>query len=453
MKIKKPTTMQMVFVLLLIYIIFSYFKSISYLNRQVDIAVMFTFILMFILTIINIFRDKRPYSINKTYWYFNLIFFVLAPIAQYLSNYHVWNITLSDSTYIKGNLLIILGNIIHMIFYKNNNEVYFEDDYNKPAKDKSFFLLIIALICFVLLILNVGLSNLFLRSTNVSEFSDNKMINTIISSFLKATPVYCFSLAYITKKKININIILIGILVFLMNFPVSTTRFWMGAIYIGMILMVFVKNKKNNRIQDLMFLVIFTILFPLTYLFHFYSLEEIILKNKFTFDLANSYLSVDYDAYSIFLRIINYVAQNGIVFGTQLIGTIFFIIPRAIWPGKPQATGAFLAQATGQNFTNISSPFISEGFINFGIIGIVAFEILLAILSSKFDENYWSKKKNRYLKIIYPYLIGLLLFYERGALHHAVVYTFCFTLPLLIIFAENLFFNKKTEMKKNERNI
>ena len=67
------------------------------------------------------------------------------------------------------------------------------------------------------------------------------------------------------------------------------------------------------------------------------------------------------------------------------------------------------------------------------IIGLIAFEIILSIISTKLDENYWSKKKNQYIKLVYPYFIGLLLFYERGALHHAVVYTFCFLLPLAII--------------------
>ena len=443
MKIKKPTALRIAFTLSLIYIIFSYFKSMTYSNIKVDIAVIFSFVIIFILTIINIFRDSRPYSINKTYWYFNLIFFFLAPLAQYLSNYHVWGAVISDSTYLKGNCLIIFGNIIHVLFYKNNNEVYFDNEIKEQKKDKSLSLLIIALICFSLLIINVGVSNLFLRATNVSEFSENRMINTILTFFLKAVPVYCFSIAYNSKKRIDINIIIIGILVFLMNFPVSTTRFWMGSIYIGMVLMVFVKNRNNNRLQDLMFLMIFTVLFPLTYLFHFYSLEDILLNNRFSFDLASSYLAVDYDAYSIFLRIIDYAGQNGVVLGKQLIGTILFFIPRGIWAEKPLATGAFLARVTGQSFTNISSPFISEGYINFGITGIFVFEMGLSILSSKFDEKYWSKKKNKYLIIIYPYLIGLLLFYERGALHHAVVYTFCFMLPLIIIFIKNKIFTKK----------
>ena len=452
MKIKKPTILQTIFVLLLSYIFFSYLKSIPYNNSQIDIAVIFTFILMLVLTVINIFRDKRPYSLNKTYWFFNLIFFVLAPLAQYLAGFHVWGYVLSDSTYIKGNVLIIIGNIIHMIFYKNNNEIFFEDK-NKEIKEKNtLILLLIAGICFMLLILNVGFSNLFLRATNVSEFSENRMINTILTFFLKAVPVYCFSIAYNSKKRIDINIILIGILVFLMNFPVSTTRFWMGSIYIGIMLMIFVKTKRNNRIQDLMFLAIFTILFPLTYLFHFYSIEDIILKNKFSFDLASSYLSIDYDAYSVFLRIINYVGLNGVVLGKQLIGTILFLIPRSIWAGKPQATGAFIAQVTGQSFTNISSPFISEGYINFGIIGLLIFEMLLAIISSKLDGNYWSKEKNKYVKMVYPFLIGLLLFYERGALHHAVVYTFCFMLPLIIIFIKNIIFSKKDVKKQKVTN-
>lgn len=441
-KVKKISLMGLVLFFMFIFVGYKYCQSVEVTINNIDTMVIFTFFIILILSLINIIRDDRPYSLNKTYWYFNLIFFFMAPMAQYLSNYNMWGKSISSDTYIIANVLIIIGNIIHTMLYKSNHEVKFNENESKQTLN-SFMIFGIAIIAFILLIMNVGFSNLFLRASNVSEFSESKMFNTIISCFLKAVPVYCFSLIYEKEKRLNFKTIAIVIIVFLMNYPVSTTRFWMGAIYIGIVLKVVVKNTKQNRLQDIMLVAIFTIIFPISYYFHFYSLEYVLQNKTVDFNLAESYLTVDYDAYSIFARIIEYVSTNGVVLGKQLIGSILFFIPRAIWPSKPSATGAFIASETNQSFTNISSPFISEGYINFGVVGLIVFEIVLSLVCRVMDNAYWSEKKNKYLVAVYPYCIGLLIFYERGALHHAVVYTFCFILPLLVLFIKDKFTERK----------
>lgn len=446
-KIRKKTISMFILIIIFLFVIYSFFTSIKVTKVDIDPVVIFTFIIMFFLTIIGIFRDKRPYSLNKTYWYFNLVFFIMAPLAQYLSNYNMWRYAISNNTYIKANVCIIVGNIIHSLLYKSKKEVSFAENYDKTENKKFVFLLIISLGAFTMLVLNIGFKNLFLRATNLSEFTENRMFNTIITSFLKAVPVYCFTLYYKTNKKMDIRNWILIMIIFLVNFPVSTTRFWMGAIFIGIALLVLVKDNKMNRLQDVIFILTFTVIFPITYLFHFYSLEHVINNGFKSFNLANSYLAVDYDAYSILCRIIDYVGSNGIVLGKQLIGTILFMIPRSIWPNKPQATGAFIATETNQSFTNISSPFISEGIINFGFLGLIVFEIFLTLIIRKLDNDYWSINKNKYLLLVYPYFIGLLLFFERGALHHAVIYTFCFLLPLFIIIIFNLLMTKKKQRR------
>ena len=78
--------------------------------------------------------------------------------------------------------------------------------------------------------------------------------------------------------------------------------------------------------------------------------------------------NVDFDAYSLFARTIEYVQQASITFGKQLLGTIFFIIPRALWQGKPEHSGVIVSAAQGQEFTNLSCPIMAEGYINFGFL-------------------------------------------------------------------------------------
>ena len=435
-----------VFLFFIIFWIFSNIVFIQVTNSHTNIFVIITFFIIALFSLYNIFKDKKPFSINKTYWYFCFIFFFIAPYVQYIGNYNVWGtrFMIDNTYYLKTNLCIILGSFIHFISYKSGYNIeYHTHDKERVSLFFKMILLIISLVCLAILVKNVGFMNLFSRSTNSTELSENSMFNTIFTCFVKAVPVYCFTILFYKTKKIDLFQIFILIVILLLNFPTSTTRFWMGAIFIGIILLVYINNNKRNRIYDIILLTIFTIIFPITYSFKFNSFDKIMSEGVEMVKVTESYKSVDYDAYSVLARSIQYVDNNGIVYGKQIVGTLLFFVPRSIWSNKPQATGAFIAEQQHQAFTNISCPLPAEGFVNFGILGLVIFELIIASISSKLDRMYWGNKQNEYISIVYPYLVGLALFYQRGALHHAVVYTFCFCLPLIIYYFMKVIFRKE----------
>lgn len=408
-----------------------------------DISVLLTFMLIAIISLINIIKDKTPYSLNKTFWYFNLIFFFIAPIIQYKTGYRVWNYGLDNDAYLNTNLFILLSDFIFMLFYKKIKK----DDIISQEKIKiettSVFksiLFVCSLICLFIVVKNIGFASLFSREENSYSISGDGMFNTIFTHLLKCIPVYAFFVFYSEKNKITLPSIIILIIICLLNFPTSTTRFWMGAIYIGIFLIIFNKKSKENRTYDILILLIFTIIFSLLYSFKFHDLSYFMENGIDIKNFKDSYNSVDYDAYSIIYRSFDYVKANDIVFGRQLIGTLLFIIPRSIWPAKPKPTGDLIVSSQGQWYTNVSCPFLAEGYINFGIIGTILFQIILAILCSKLDNNYWKNKKNNsYIKFLYPFLMGFLIFLERGALHPTVVYLFCFSIPLIFTVLLNIF--------------
>lgn len=448
MKIKKNSLYNLfniVLVCIIIWIISNFF-SMKVTRYSIDVFVIITFFVILFLSIFNIIKDKTPFSLNKTYWYFNIIFFFIAPFCQYMLNFDIWGYKyrITDYYYLKTNIFIIIGMFVHQLFYGKNIKLIKFGSYNFSKKIKfKFILLFLAISCFFVLSLNVGFSNLFSRVTNSAELSGNSMFNTIFTCLLKIIPVYIFTYFYSRNNKNKFINFCLFVIIFILNFPVSTTRFWMGAIFIGIFLLTFVKDKKKSRVYDIILILIFTVIFPITYLFKFNTLDNILESGLKMQNLVSSYYSVDYDAYSIFARSIKFVDDHDIVYGQQLIGTVLFFIPRSIWPDKPEATGAFIAKSQYQSFTNISCPFMAEGYINFGIVGLILFEIIMSLVCRKLDEKYWHGLGKKYLYLIYPYLIGFLLFYERGALHHAVVYTFCLCLPLLFIYIFNLFFRKK----------
>ena len=446
------------FMLLIFSVVFISVSNVNVLNFNIDIFVIISFIIVGMLSLISILKCKRAFSLNKTYWYFVLIFFFIAPFIQYLTNNDVWGYRfhISNIYYLKTNIIVILSEILHMYLYHLNNKIgldknseninFINNGIKKSSIRTELLLTFLSLMCLIVLIKNVGFINLFSRTTNSTELSENSMFNTIFTCFIKVIPVYVFTYIYSIKNKNSILSIINLVFIVIMNFPTSTTRFWMGAIYIGIVLKCYVERRisTRKRIYDIILLLTFTIIFPISYSFKFHSIDYFFDNGIKLEDLSSSYNTVDYDAYSIFARSYKHVDENGPVFGKQLIGTILFFVPRSIWKSKPFATGAFIAEAQGQKFTNISCPLLAEGMVNFGLIGSVVFEVIFTIICKKLDDSYWSlQTSNRYLKYLYPYLVGLLLFYLRGALHHAVVYTFCFCIPLIFIWFKDLIFLRK----------
>jgi oligosaccharide repeat unit polymerase len=142
--------------------------------------------------------------------------------------------------------------------------------------------------------------------------------------------------------------------------------------------------------------------------------------------------SGNFDAYQNFARVVH---DNFISYGRQLIGTIFFFIPRSIWPNKPTGSGSTLADMNGQPFGNISMPYIAEGYINFGIFGVILFMFFLGYILNTFDTFFWNNKKNKttLFNVYYTILIGLIFFIMRGDMLSSISYTIGLTICFLIL--------------------
>ena len=118
-------------------------------------------------------------------------------------------------------------------------------------------------------------------------------------------------------------------------------------------------------------------------------------------------------------------------YGKQLLGALLFFIPRSIWPSKPFGSGYTVFTAFNNPFSNVSCPLIAEGYINFGLFGIIIFALMFGYLSSYLDckfKNNISKRDSFIL--LYPFLLGAYFFMLRGDLMSSYAYL----LPYIIIF-------------------
>ena len=102
--------------------------------------------------------------------------------------------------------------------------------------------------------------------------------------------------------------------------------------------------------------------------------------------------------------------------GYQWLSAFLFFVPRGVWATKPISTGElvgnYLIDQYQFNFNNLSNPMVSEGYINFGVLGVVIMAVFLAIITVKFMK--WLQSPN-YLKNILAYYLAIhFIFLLRG---------------------------------------
>ncbi len=434
---KKQLLFSSIVFLLMIIMTFWYILQIDKIKYSSP-SVVVTFFIIGAITIFNVIRDDKPFSLNKVFWYFNFFFLFLAPLLQYFGGYQPWNYYISESIYFKCNLLIILWMVIYTIInIYIDSKKKLKDNYKEKVLETSKKeipkLIVYSMIAIAILIALIGFGNMFVREGNAVDIGSD-LINSITSKFLRSIPIFCLAIYMLlvkkqkTKRSIFIMLIL-ATLVLISNFPTSISRYWIGASYLGLVLILF-KDKMKNRAFDIILIFTLAVVFPFFTLFKNNDLMTV-LSNRMVLSIDKMFYNVDFDAYSMFARIIIYTKDFGFEYGHQLLCTLFFFIPRAIWVTKPYPTGMVVATKQDAFFTNLSSPLISEAYIDFGIIGVIIYAIIISYIISKLDNIYWKRKDSNNIGLIditYPFMLGFMLFLQRGSMQPVVTHAFSFYL-------------------------
>ena len=460
---KKKFISNSILIIILLIVIVYIFKDIDWKGKSAGLVLGFLVIGM--ISIYNIVKDARIISMNKSYWCFQLIFMCIAPLCQYLSEYYPWDVHLDKSDVEIALCLTILWNCMYMLFYcrskmhikigRFDNKM---QNYLTRIRNYSDFSLLVVfaftVFAFANLVAMVGFSNLFFRSEN-TLYIGNSTISFVIRQFLTALPAMtCVLFVFVNKQK-NSFILKVGILIALFfsvcsNFPTSTTRYWMGTIFIGIAYSLFIYRKKS-RIVDYGIIFGLLVVFPFFYAFKFETMTIVdLLEGNINFSqITESFNTVDFDAFSLVVRAVRYVHENGITWGQQLINIIFFFVPRSIWTSKPIVTNVLIASSQKQSFTNVSCPLVSEGYVNFGLVGVMIYCFFYAKVNRYLDDVFWIESQDNILNIIniiYPFLTVITIYINRGPLQPSFIQTVSLCLPLIFItFFEKIKFNKRAE--------
>jgi len=463
-----PLTVSLFFLLLFLYFFFFIKLPPNLLSRELVFPIVATYLLIGFISIINLLQELewRPFSLNAIFWLFNLTFFFLSPLTSYLTNtYPLTKGTFSNLTaphlLLLTNILILLWSFIFMIVYHtfDGKKSLFHKSIKrlslKKINERNIkTAIIISIAVSIILVVWMGI-RAFLTRGLFGEIAQQKIqskpLLLMSRQFIRSFPAITIGalLLFPIKKKLNKKIIwypLIAILIILtiiVTNPLGAARNWVAAIYLGYFCLIILRKCKNGAVFLLLMLIGLLFVFPALdvgrrlFISKSWGYQTLELKTITPKDLLTS---GTFDAYENTCHTIELSKIDGITYGRQLIGSLLFFIPRQIWQNKPKGSGfvigKYLQNNYGLTYANISNPLLSEGYINFGIFGILVFAFIFGKIIAALDCLYYVSVKDStrltIYKVLYPFLLGFFFFMLRGDLMSSLAYTVAFVLSFVI---------------------
>jgi len=418
-------------------------------------AVWFSFALnalvLFIIFIYHIFYEKTFSPFLSAYIVFNYLFLFFAPVVQIGSFYNLkeakfpQRFPYDENLTVYVNLLIIIFNLSFFIAY-----VFFKKRLkNIPIKyqglKKKFYpLTIFGILMISLLIFAFTFPVVWDEIVKPSWVALNvsKMYALVVNKALLFLPFagIIMSKYYIEnspKKTYNYYIVYIMMLLFFLILlwfknPLTEKRNALGPLYITLI-WLFRPNWLNTNLKMMLFLFFsMVIAFPLLAIVTHtsFSLLQLIQNPALLFvnsgneGILHIFHSLHYDAFANIMATVDYVSHQGFVWGKQLLGVLTFYVPRAIWHGKPYGTGQMIGEYLIDEYkfiyANLSNPLVSEGYINFGMAGVVLMAVLLAYFVRLMLS--WLNSRHILKKALAFYFSLHMIFLLRGDLLNGVAY-------------------------------
>jgi hypothetical protein len=415
----------------------------------------------------RLFSDGRPYSLNKVWWIFSIVFLGVVPSAQlavHTTPWHTGDILLATMLKANGLILLCLGIYEGVRIWGSRNFVPQPEHAPPPVapvlvRQFAHLAPAIMLFCGTALIIVFGYNGLFLRGHMEARlWQYSTTFQLLFDKGLRGTMLWCCIAAIVLHRqhKLGLSTLLLVLIPgILFNFPLALPRYLTLTIYLGWALAAGLDVFKRRHAFGLMLLPLFMLVAPLSTVTRYSgtSMNERLQDPGAVFQRA--VILTDYDAWSSLCRVMQYVEAQGATQGRQLMGVALFFVPRSVWPSKPIGSGAFLFNELNLGFNNVACTFLAEGYINFGMLGSIVFAALMALIVAGYDGWYWRRGgRLRFTlpRLFYFVAIGMLFFILRGDLLSSFAYTVGFA--VLFTFWQAIFFwrlKSPTEREQAER--
>lgn len=130
---------------------------------------------------------------------------------------------------------------------------------------------------------------------------------------------------------------------------------------------------------------------------------------------TEAFASMDFDGFQQVANALIFVNDDGHTYGLYTISALLFFLPRSMWEGKATPASIDVASNRNYSFTDLSLPFHSEMYIEFGVIGMVVAMILFGVFASRADASWLTGGSTRF-GLAAPLIAVALLGFLRGPL-------------------------------------
>ncbi|WP_405378519.1 O-antigen polysaccharide polymerase Wzy [Nonlabens sp. Asnod3-A02] len=442
-------------------------------------AVLLTFI-----TYYHIFIEKSYSPFLSAYIVFSFLFFLVAPVTQanilaplengIFDHYFPYK----EHLFLKANGLVAIFHTSFFLFYvgtkgyiRKKKVLYQPLEPNVIRSFRNILLIILISIIIIPISFSFIIEELARPEYIPSSFSPGAQL--IQKKILFIIPLagivlckYVFDRKAISTQTWIINLVLTGILLLLLLYfknPLVEKRNALGPIYLLLLFLFFPRLFNSNVKMSLTLFVIMIVFFPLAQIITHsdYGISEM-LENPSLFSnvidkgsLSKGFMSLNYDAFCNMGIVIEIVEEDGLFYGFQLLSALLFFIPRSIWEGKPDSSGIIvgdhLIEKYDYYFANLSNPVVAEGYMNFGLLGVVFMAFILAISIVFFLT--WLNSSDYLKKAVAFYFAMHMLFLLRGDFTNGYSYFIgtligLYVIPKMIINLSNFIFEQKVWVSK-----
>ena len=376
----------------------------------------YSFLILGIQSIFYLYRSKYFNNISLFYW-FQVFFIVLPGVVQYsMGISHFTNETFYPIDFFKTNIVFIVVNFFVFISYryKKINQIKLEIS---PRVSPYLSSVIAATI--VLYYFDFNLEALFTREYE----SEGISFKLIIEKFVRVVPLISFIYVADKEKNSKFGVLMLLIIMLVFNNPIGVPRYFSAMVLLSVLLVFRQKMTLSRRIYTLMSLGL-VLIFPLLNFFRYEDSSKISGKLALGSTLFSS---VNMDTYQSMIVTLKF---NIVTYGNQLLGVLFFFVPRSIWPTKPEGSGRLIAEEANYVWDNVSANFFAEGYINFGYIGVIIFSIVLGRWLKVLDRLFVQKVT---FGLSVP-LVALMPFIYRGDFMSSFSYLIAYILACICLF-------------------
>jgi len=362
------------------------------------------------------------------YSIFSYTFFSIIPWIHYSDGVAIWrSAPLFPETYIFVNLAIFFANILTILaYFATSGKRWYIEKRSFVVRRKQITCLSLVGLASLGLFGVVHLSNynvqLIVFRGIAGQIRDVVIASSsaalVLGMATRLVPVFSFYFAVTEIKSARLLKVTLFCIFLVSVFPTGVSRYMVAYTYIPLTMILF-PRARNGTLFSFGLLFALLIIFP--FLDQFRNFSE--SRNISLLPSKDFFLAGHFDAYENFASA---VEVGFISNGFQLLGVLFFFVPRTLWPGKPVGSGYEMANNLNYSFDNISMPFLGEGYVNFGFIGIMVFAVFIGHIMARIDRSAVIQRRHNqhisYRMTIYYFLFGGLFFLLRGDLLSSFAY-------------------------------